>query len=173
MPLEEFVMMSKSIAVVVAALCVSVPVYADEAAPDTAEGRYVFEKQAAGQADSYLRLDTQTGEVAMCSPKAVGWACEAAAEDRAVLEDEITRLRSENAALKKAIVSRGLPLPAGVMPEPLAQNDAPQNTEQNTESVIRLPSDADIDRMMSFVDHVWHRFVEAVERAQKQVFNKS
>jgi hypothetical protein len=86
-----------------------------------------------------------------------------------VLEDEITRLRSENAALKKEIVSRGLPLAAGVMPEPLAQNDAPQNAEP----VIRLPSDADIDRMMSFVDHVWHRFVDAIERAQKQVFNKS
>jgi hypothetical protein len=162
-------MMSKSIAIVVAALCVSAPVCADEATPDTAGGRYVFEKQAAGQADSYLRLDTQTGEVALCSPKAVGWACEAAAEDRAVLEDEIMRLRTENAALKKEILSRGLPLPAGVMPEPLAQNDAPQNMEP----VIRLPSDADIDRMVSFVDHVWHRFVEAVERAQKQVFNKS
>src|ERR1700691_5719990 len=104
MPPEEFVMMLKSIAIVVAALCVSVPVCADEATPDTAGGRYIFEKQAVGQADSYLRLDTQTGEVALCSTKAVGWACEAAAEDRAVLEDEITRLRSENAALKKAIV---------------------------------------------------------------------
>jgi hypothetical protein len=169
MPPEEVVMMSKSIAVVVAALGVSAPVCADEATPDTAGGRYVFEKQAAGQANSYLRLDTQTGEVALCSPKAVGWACEAAAEDRAVLEDEITRLSGENAALKKEIVSRGLPLPAGVMAEPLAQNDA----SQNTGPVIRLPSDADIDRMMSFVDHVWRRFVEAVERAQKQVFNKS
>ncbi len=161
--------MLKSIAIVVAAFCVSVPVCADEATPDTAGGRYVFEKQTAGQADSYLRLDTQTGEVALCSPKAVGWACEAAAEDRAVFEDEITRLRSENAALKKEILSHSLPLPAGVMAEPLAQNDTPQNTE----SVIRLPSDVDIDRMMSFVDHVWHTFVEAVERAQKRVFNKS
>jgi hypothetical protein len=130
MPPEEFVMTSKSIAVAVAALCVSAPVYAYEAAPDTAGGRYVFEKQAAGQvgsqADSYLRLDTQTGEVALCSPKAVGWACEAAAEDRAVLEDEITRLRTENDALKKEILSHSLPLPAGIMAEPLAQNDAPQ-----------------------------------------------
>jgi hypothetical protein len=169
MPPEELVMMSKNIAIVVAALCVSVPVCADEATPDTAGGRYVFEKQAGGQANGYLRLDTQTGEVALSSPKAVGWACEAAAEDRAVLEDEITRLRTENAALKKEILSHSLPLPAGIMAEPLAQNDAPQNTEP----VIRLPSDADIDRMMSFVDHVWHRFVEAVARAQKQVFNRS
>ena len=163
--------MSKSIAIVVAALGVSAPVCADEATPDTAGGRYVFEKQAAGQVNSYLRLDTQTGEVALCSPKAVGWACEAAARRprRVRRRIKLARLRSENAALKKEILSHSLPLPAGVMAEPLAQNDTPQNTE----FVIRLPSDVDIDRMMSFVDHVWHTFVEAVERAQKRVFNKS
>ena len=38
---------------------------------------------------------------------------------------------------------------------------------------MRLPSDADIDRMVAFVDRVWHRFVDAIERAQKQVLNKS
>jgi hypothetical protein len=94
----------------------------------------------------------------------VGWACEAAPEDRALLENEIARLHSENAVLKKDLLSRGLALPPGIMPEPLAQNDAP---------IVHLPSDADIDRMVAFVGHVWHRFVEAVERAQKQVLNRS
>lgn len=158
-------MLAKGIAVVVATLCVSVPAIADEATPDTAGGRYVFEKQA----DGYLRLDSQTGEVALCSAKAVGWVCEAAAEDRALLENEITRLRTENADLKKEILSHGLSLPAGVMPEPLAQNDQ----SKNGGFTMRLPSDADIDRVVSFVGDVWHRFVDAVERAQKQVFNKS
>ena len=77
---------------------------------------------------------------------------------------EIARLRSENAALKKDLLARGLPLPTGIMPEPLAQNDAP---------AVHLPSDADVDRMVAFVGHVWHQFVEAVERAQKQVLNRS
>lgn len=158
-------MIVKSIAIVVAVLCVSLPVIADEATPDTAGGRYVFEKQAVG----YLRLDSQTGDVALCSAKAVGWACEAAAEDRTLLENEITRLRTENADLKKTILSHGLALPAGILPEPLAQNDEPQNGGLT----MRLPSDADIDRMMLFVGNAWHRFVDAVERVQKQVFNKS
>jgi hypothetical protein len=160
----------KSIAIVIAVVCASAPAVArvalaDEAAPDTAGGRYVFEKQA----DGFIRLDTQTGEVALCSPKTVGWACEAVAEDRAVLENEIARLRTENAALKTEIVSHGLPLPTGVVAEPLAQNDKPQNTGP----AIHLPSDADIDRMVALVDHAWHRLVEAMERVQKQVFNKS
>jgi hypothetical protein len=149
----------------IAVMCVSVPadtraVLADEATPDTAGGRYIFEKQT----DGFVRLDTQTGAVSLCSQQPVGWACEAAPEDRAVLENEITRLRSENAALKKDILSRGLPLPPGAMPEPPAgQNDI----------TVRLPSDADVDRVVAFADRIWRRLVDVIERAQKQILNKS
>jgi hypothetical protein len=156
---------AQAIAIVVAVWCLTVPAIADDTTPDTAGGRYMFSKQPGG----FLRLDTQTGEVSLCSQKAVGWACEAAPEDRAALENEIARLRTENATLKKDILARGLPLPAGVMPEPLAQNDEPQNAV----SSLHLPSDADIDRMAAFMDRVWHRFVDAVERAQQQLLNKS
>jgi len=156
---------AQAIAIVVAVWCLTVPAIADDTTPDTAGGRYMFSKEPGG----FLRLDTQTGEVSLCSQKAVGWACEAAPEDRAALENEIARLRTENATLKKDILARGLPLPAGVMPEPLAQNDEPQNAV----SSLHLPSDADIDRMAAFMDRVWHRFVDAVERAQQQLLNKS
>jgi len=115
--------------------------------------------------EGFVRLDTQSGEVALCSRRTVGWACQAAPEDRAALENEIARLRRENAALKKDLLSRGLPLPPGAMPTPpVAQND---------EHMLRLPNDADIDRMVAFVGRVWHRLVEAIARAQKEVLNKS
>jgi hypothetical protein len=157
---KETIMIAKGVAFAVAALCLMVPAFADDTAPDSQGGRYIFNKQA----DGFVRLDSQTGEVSLCSQKTVGWACEAAPEDRALLENEIARLRSENAALKKDILARGLPLPTGIMPEPLAQNDAP---------TLHLPSDADVDRMVAFVGHVWHRFVEVVERAQKQILSRS
>ncbi|MFZ3309483.1 MAG: hypothetical protein WBD53_17765 [Xanthobacteraceae bacterium] len=137
---------------------------AGETAPDTAGGRYMFEKQAGTAGSGYIRLDTQTGEVALCSQRAIGWACEAAPDDRAVLENEIARLRAENGALKKDLLSRGLPLPAGANPEQPAQSN---------QIVVPLPSNADIDRMVAMVGQAWHRFVEAVQQAQKQVFNKS
>jgi hypothetical protein len=159
------IMIITRIAFVAAVLCAAAPALADDATPDADGGRYVFAKEV----DGFVRLDTQTGEVSLCSQKSVGWACEVAPEDRAVLESEIARLRSENAALKKNLLSRGLPLPAGIMPEPLAQNGEPQNGI----SSLHLPSDADIDRMITFMDRVWHRLVDAVERAQKQVLNKS
>jgi hypothetical protein len=162
---EESNMIVKSIAVIAAGLCLALPVCADEATPDTAGGRYIFNKIAGSQGGGYVRLDTQTGEVAQCSQREVGFACVAAPEDRAVLENEIARLRTENAALKKDLLSRGLPLPPGAMPEP--------SVAQNGEPSVRLPNDADIDSMMAFVGRVWHRFVDALNRAQKQVLNKS
>jgi hypothetical protein len=149
-----------------AALCLSVlslPVsaIADPAPPDSQNGRFVFSKQG----DGFVRLDTQTGGVALCSQQPVGWACQSAPEDRTVLENEIARLRRENIALKKDMLDHGLPLPSGVGSEP--------PTVQNEQPTVRLPSDADVDRVMAFVARVWQRFVDAVDRAQKQVFNKS
>jgi hypothetical protein len=148
------------ITIAVAAAVLIGPARADEPAPDSEGGRYVFSKQANG----YLRLDTQSGAVALCSEQPVGWTCQAAPEDRAMFEREIARLQNENAALKRALLAHGLSLPPGVAPDTAtAQND----------STLRLPSDADIDRAIAFVGQVWQRFIEAIARAQKQVFNKS
>jgi hypothetical protein len=148
------------ITIAVAAVVLIGPARADEPAPDSEGGRYVFSKQASG----YLRLDTQSGAVALCSEQPVGWTCQAAPEDRAMFEREIARLQNENAALKRALLGHGLSLPSGVAPDTgIAQND----------STLRLPSDADIDRAIAFVAQVWQRFIEAIARAQKQVLNKS
>lgn len=155
-------MIRPRLTVAFAAALLAAPATADEATPpDTAGGRYVFSKQA----DGFLRLDTQSGAVALCSQQPVGWACKAAPEDRTVLENEIARLQSENAALKQELLSHGLALPSGVAPE--------SPSAQDSDSSVRLPSDADIDRVMAFFGRVWQRLVQAVERAQKQVFNKS
>jgi hypothetical protein len=158
-PREEIIMFSKAFAAVITALVLITPAFADDPTPDTEGGRYTFNKTA----DGFVRLDTRTGEVSLCGPRTVGWTCQAAPEDRAVLENEIARLRGENAALKQAILSRGLPLPPGAMPEPPAAPDG--------DITLRLPDNADIDRAMAFVGRVWQRLVEAIARAQKQVLN--
>lgn len=148
-------------AAAVTIMALTVPALADDpATPDTEHGRYIFSKET----DGFVRLDTQTGAVSLCSRRNVGWACQAAPEDRAVLENEIARLRSENATLKKDILSRGLPLPPGAMPEPPANDN---------ELTLRLPDNGDLDRAVAFVNRMWHRFVDAINRAQKQVLNKS
>jgi hypothetical protein len=155
-------MISKAFAAVVAATILSATAYAEGAAtPETGDARYSFHKVA----DGFLRLDGQTGEVALCSPQAVGWACVAAPEDRAVFENEIARLRKDNAALKEDLLAHNLPLPSGVKPEPPADNSG-------KDLKLRLPNNADFDRVMSLVSRAWHRLVEAIANAQNQVLHR-
>lgn len=154
-------MINRVLAVVITGLCLLAPAFADEALPENNEGRYSFNKVPEG----VLRLDTQTGQVSVCSQRTVGWACQAVPDDRAVLESEIARLRTENAALKKDILSRGLPLPAGSVAEPPATGDGGR--------MLPPQGNSDFDRMMAFVGRVWHRLVEAIAQAQRQMLNKS
>jgi len=151
---------SKNLVLGLVAFLLAVPALADDAPPATDSGRYTFSKVA----DGFLRLDGQTGEVALCSHRTVGWACVAAPEDRTVFESEIARLRSENALLKRELLSRGLALPPAAMPEPPTAGGS---------VTLRLPSNDEIDRAFAFVGRVWQRFVDAIVRAQNQVFNKS
>jgi hypothetical protein len=154
-------MINKIFAVVATGFCLILPASADDTTPDNEGGRYSFSKAAEG----ILRLDTETGDVSVCSQRSVGWACQAVPDDRAVLESEIARLRRENAALKKDILARGLPLPAGTAPEPPLVGDA--------DRAPHFGSNPDLDRMVALAGRLWHRLVEAIARAEKQVLNKS
>jgi hypothetical protein len=153
-------MIRKAFAIGIVVAAFVAPACADTTG-DTPAPRYSFNKVA----DGFLRLDTQTGEVALCRARSVGWACLAAPEDRGVLESEIARLRRENGALKNELVSRGLPLPPGVMPEP--------RDDGGSDLSWRLPNDADVDRVVTFVGRMWHRLVEAIAHAQDQVLHRS
>ena len=157
-------MINKAFAALTVGFCLSVPALSaltDEATtPESEEGHYTFNKIA----DGFIWLDMQTGEVSTCTQRTVGWACHAVPEDRAVLENEIARLRTENALLKRDLISRGLALPPGTMPEP------PPAVQEDGR--LRRGGTG-IDRMMAFVGRVWHRLVEVIARTEKQVLNKS
>ncbi len=158
-------MVSRIFAVAVVTVCLGVPALAEDALPDAAGGRYTFNTTA----DGVVRLDAKTGEVALCSPRSVGWACQAAPEDRSAFESEIARLRGENAALKQSLLDHGLPLPSGTLPEPPGASAH----DHDNDITIHLPDNADIDRAVAYVDRLWRNFVDAVARAQRQMLNKS
>ena len=78
-------------------------------------------------------------------------------DERAALEAEIARLQTENAALKKELLARNLPLPGAVKPEP----PAPKAEEPR----LQLPSDAELNQVMGFIEKVWRRLVEMIVNA--------
>ena len=92
-------------------------------------------------ADGVLRLDTRTGQVSLCRQRNDSWACEASADDRAAYEKEIARLQDKMAALEKQP-------PGGV--------------------ALKLPSDAEVDKVMKFFETVFRRFIGMIEGLQRE-----
>ncbi len=92
--------------------------------------------------DGLLRLDTQSGEVSHCRKLNTAWTCSAVADDRTALQDEITRLQKENEALRQKQASA----------------DAMAKSEEGKSS--DLPSDADLDKIMSFMEKFMRRFFD-------------
>jgi hypothetical protein len=151
-------MFLRTIAIAVASIALAAPALAQStpAPPDSEDNRYMYNRVQ----DGFLRLDTRTGQVSVCSRRAVGWACHAVPEERATLEGEIARLQSENALLKKEMLSRGLELPGATKAEPPARGG---------DRDLRMPNSADLDRAMAFVERAWRRLVEAIAGLQKDV----
>jgi hypothetical protein len=127
--------------------------------PDGENGRYSFYPVA----DGVLRLDTRTGQVSQCSWSDVGWACKVVPDERSALETEIARLQDENATLKKDLLGRGLSVPGASGPS-VARPDEPE---------LKLPSDTEVDKIISFLEKVWRRLIEMGRTVQKDVERKN
>jgi hypothetical protein len=135
--------------------------WAQSTSAESEDNRYTFNRAD----DGYLRLDGRTGQVSICTRRPVGWACQAVPDERAALETEIARLQGENVALKKEFIARNLPLPGMVKPE----QPAPKAEEPR----LQLPNDADLNKVMNFMEKVWRRLVEMIVTLQKDILNKT
>jgi hypothetical protein len=128
--------------------------------PGPDDQRYTFHQTDGG----YVRLDSRTGQVSFCLKQPAGWQCQSVPDERTALESEIARLQTDNAALKAELLSRNLPLPGTIKPSP------PE--AKGGEPRIALPSDAELNRVMSYVEKIWRRLVEVMGSTQKNLLPK-
>ena len=139
--------------------------------PDTENGRYALSPIA----DGVLRLDTRTGAVSTCNNSGSGWACYAVPDERSAFDTEIGRLQAENEKLKAQLAGQGTV--TGKLDEALPKSDPlkkpePKVAESERKIEIPLPSDRDLDRMMTFLEKAWRRLIEMANRVQKDVSGK-
>jgi hypothetical protein len=127
--------------------------------PDSENGRY----SSYPLADGVVRLDTRTGQMSQCSRSDSGWACTTIPDERAALEAEIARLQDENVKLKKELLTRGLPVPEMSRPS-TAKPEAPE---------LKFPSDAEVDKILSFFEKVWRRLIDIARTVQKDAERKN
>jgi hypothetical protein len=140
--------------------------------PEAENGRYALSPVD----DGVVRLDTRTGAVSTCNNTGIGWACYAAPDERAALDAEIGRLQADNEKLKAQLAARE-PTVAGKIDEPLPKTDSlkkpePKVADGERKIEIPLPSDRDMDRVMSFLEQAWRRLVEMANRMQKDAAGK-
>ena len=126
---------------------------AAEPAPDSENGRYTFSPAP----DGMIRLDTRTGMVSNCSHSGAGWACYAVPDERKALDEEIGRLETENQKLKAQLATR----------DPATSDKPAADGQRKIE--IPLPSDQDMDRVVSFLQRAWKRLVDMANQMQKDV----
>lgn len=125
--------------------------------PDDENGRYAL----AAVQGSVVRLDTRTGKISTCRNGDNGWACFIVPDERAAYDAEIGRLLAANAALKAQLAQR----------DPSAEGngtqDQPKTAEGERKLEIPLPSDRDMDRVMTFLENAWRRLIDMANRIQR------
>jgi hypothetical protein len=130
---------------------------AQPSSPEGGDTRFTFHRAD----DGYLRLDGRSGQVSMCNRRTTGWQCQLVPDERTALEAEISRLQSDNAALKKELLSRSLPLPDGMRPDQLGPKSQVQRPQ--------LPDDAELNRIMGVMEKIWRRMVEMIQSVQRDL----
>src|ERR1700748_290463 len=163
---------AKSLAAAALTFCLAGSGAIAESMPDSENGRYTLSPVA----DGIIRLDTRTGSVSTCNNSGSGWACYAVPDERAALDTEIGRLRANNKSLKAQLAARE-PTVTGKTDEPLPKADSlkpaePKVADGERKIEIPLPSDRDMDRVMSFIEQAWRRLVDMANRMQKDVSGK-
>ncbi|MGA2055899.1 MAG: hypothetical protein ABSG88_11360 [Bradyrhizobium sp.] len=150
-----------------------------QSTPDNENGRYALSPIS----DGVIRLDTRSGAVSTCNNTGTGWACYAVPDERAAYDAEIGRLQAENENSKaelqklKAELAARAPAVEDKTEEAMPKSDSlkkaePKVAEGERKIEIPLPSDRDMDRMMSFLEQAWRRLVEMANRMQKDVSGK-
>ncbi|QQN63980.1 hypothetical protein JIR23_31605 [Bradyrhizobium diazoefficiens] len=155
-------------AAIVAVTIVSGGLVAAQSAPDAENGRFSMTAIPEG----VLRLDTRTGTVSTCTNNGAGWACYTVPDERSAFDAEIGRLQAEVEKLKGQLAAG--PTVSGKIDEALPKSDSlkkaePKVAEGDRKLEIPLPSDQDMDRIMSFLEKAWRRLIDMANRVQKDV----
>jgi len=154
-----------------AVMSISGGLVAAQSAPDGENGRYSMTPIPEG----VLRLDTRTGTMSTCTKNGAGWACYAVPDERAAFDAEIGRLQAEVEKLKGQLAAG--PTVSGKIDDALPKSDPlkkaePKVAEGDRKIEIPLPSDQDVDRVMSFLEKAWRRLIDMANRVQKDVSGK-
>lgn len=119
--------------------------------PSDENGRYTLSPVEGG----FLRLDTRSGNMSLCTKAVQSWACEPVKNSGGSVE----ALQEENNALREHIKS----LEEGMA----ANNGGTENgypTEPPAGSMTQLPTEKEIDQAFDYVERMYKKLRDRIER---------
>lgn len=128
--------------------------------PVDPKGRYSMSPVDGG----FLRLDTETGAVALCVEKDAKWACEPVKDGATT---PATDLEAENKALKDRVKAleeaKGTPPPAA---GPAPGNEYP--TEPPGGSVSQLPTEEEVDKAFDYIEGMYKKLRDRIKKFEAE-----
>ncbi len=126
------------------------------AAPDAPDksGRYTMSPTE----DGVVRLDTQTGAMALCRRKDGTWACEDMGDSQRTLMSEIDKLKVENKSLKDEIEQ---------LEETLGLGDNQANAP-SPHAKLTLPSEEDVDKAFDYFERMLNKLQERMQKLEEK-----
>ncbi len=123
-------------------------------AADDNGGRYTMSPTE----DGVVRLDTQTGVMALCQRKDGAWACEDMDDSQRTLMAEIDKLRSENKFLKDQVEQ---------MEETLGLDEKGSEDPQ-PKAKLALPNEADVDKAFDYLERMLDKLQQRMEKLEEK-----
>jgi len=116
------------------------PGVAQDKPADSRDGRYTMTPAPNG----FLRLDTRTGVVSLCTLRDGNVTCASSADERGALETEIARLSKENAELRERLAQ-------------VTQRGG--QAQEQSSGRGRLPDSQEMDRALGFAETFMRRMM--------------
>jgi hypothetical protein len=115
-------------------------------------GRFTMSPAEGG---GFVRLDTETGRMALCQRREGEWSCRDMAEPGRGLEQENERLRAENKRLQAEIREM-----EGILLGDKRGDASPDRSGRGPGAELKLPSEQDIENVFNYAQRMLRKFRE-------------
>jgi hypothetical protein len=118
--------------------------------------------------DGFVRLDKETGSMALCTKRGSGWSCLPMDDRQKALRDELDRLKAENTELKDEVrrleetFVTGKPGDSGPGDGPQV-GGAPGGLPPSGLPELKLPDEEDVDHAVDYLERMIRKFRERFE----------
>lgn len=141
----------KAFAVLIALLAISASARGEDANDN--RGRYSMSPVEGGQ----LRLDKETGAVALCARKGETWTCEPVEDKAKTIEEKLKLLEDENKELKNHITNL----------EAMLDKDSKGGDKGPPAGSMPIPSEEDVDKALDYVERMFKKFRDRLQKLEK------